>query len=143
MDGRDSDASRPFLTAHWSNVVLLTFEAPDDLVRTQLAPVVAPDRWDGTRHARLVAPARGDVRPLSHGAYARLPRRSARPGAGLPGNAPTVGCENNRQRGLCGGLRGAVRARVAILEPRETRFHRPGSGIGRRGLSASPYGFHQ
>src|SRR2546430_12268770 len=34
-------------------------------------------------------------------------------------------------------LRGAVWARVAILEPRETRFHRPGSGIGRRGLSRS------
>src|SRR6184192_790735 len=62
MDGRDSDASRPFLTAHWSNVVLLTFEAPEDLVRTQLAPGVEPDRWNGKTHASLVALEMRDVR---------------------------------------------------------------------------------
>src|SRR5881398_1495403 len=62
MDGRDSDASRPFLTAHWSNVVLLTFEAPEDLVRTQLAPCVEPDRWNGKTHASLVALQMRDVR---------------------------------------------------------------------------------
>src|SRR3989440_12677787 len=62
MDGRDSDASRPFLTAHWSNVVLLTFEAPEDLVRTQLPPGVEPDRWNGKTHASLVALEMRDVR---------------------------------------------------------------------------------
>jgi len=62
MDGRDSDASRPFLTARWSNVVLLTFEAPEDLVRTQLPPGVEPDRWNGKTHASLVALEMRDVR---------------------------------------------------------------------------------
>ena len=62
MDGRDSDASRPFLTARWSNVVLLTFEAPEALVRAQLAPGVDPDRWNGKTHASLVALEMRDVR---------------------------------------------------------------------------------
>src|SRR5437016_6197288 len=62
MDGRDSDASRPFLTARWSNVVPLTFEAPEDLVRTQLPPGVEPDRWNGKTHASLVALEMRDVR---------------------------------------------------------------------------------
>jgi uncharacterized protein len=53
---------RPFLTACWSNVVLLTFEAPEDLVRAQLAPGVEPDRWNGKTHASLVALEMRDVR---------------------------------------------------------------------------------
>ena len=46
---------RPFLTARWSNVVLLTFEAPEALVRAQLPPDVEPDLWNGKTHASLVA----------------------------------------------------------------------------------------
>ncbi|HYU00613.1 MAG TPA: DUF2071 domain-containing protein [Gemmatimonadales bacterium] len=52
---------RPFLTARWSNLVLLTFEAPEDLVRAQLAPGVEPDRWNGKTHASLVALEMHDV----------------------------------------------------------------------------------
>jgi len=53
---------RPFLTARWSNVVLLTYEVPEDLVRAQLAPGIEPDRWDGKTHASLVALEMHDVR---------------------------------------------------------------------------------
>src|SRR2546430_16692541 len=51
-----------FLTARWSNVVLLTFQAPDDLVRAHLPPGVEPDRWNGWTHASLVALEMRDVR---------------------------------------------------------------------------------
>ena len=54
--------TRPFLTARWSNVVLLTFQAPDDLVRAHLPPGVEPDRWNGWTHASLVALEMRDVR---------------------------------------------------------------------------------
>jgi len=37
---------RPFLTARWSNLVLLTFEAPEDLVRAQLEIAVAEAQRD-------------------------------------------------------------------------------------------------
>src|SRR5204862_1751930 len=51
-----------FLTAGWSNVVLLTYEVPEDLVRAQLAPGIEPDRWNGKTHASLVALEMHDVR---------------------------------------------------------------------------------
>ena len=54
--------TRPFLTARWSNVVLLTYEVPEDLVRAQLAPGIEPDRWNGKTHASLVALEMHDVR---------------------------------------------------------------------------------
>src|SRR5207247_6782278 len=54
--------TRPFLTARWSNVVLLTFEAPEELVRAQVAPGVEPDRWNGKTHVSLVALEMRDVR---------------------------------------------------------------------------------
>ena len=46
---------RPFLTAHWSDVLLLTFEAPADLVRRLVPAGVEPDRWNGRTHVSLVA----------------------------------------------------------------------------------------
>jgi uncharacterized protein len=53
---------RPFLTARWSDVVLLTFEAPDDLIRRAIPSGVEPDRWNGRTHVSLVALRMLDVR---------------------------------------------------------------------------------
>jgi hypothetical protein len=54
--------SRPFLTARWSDLVLLTFEAPEGLVRAHLPHGVDPDRWNGRTHVSLVALRMRDVR---------------------------------------------------------------------------------
>jgi len=53
---------RPFLTARWADVLLLTFEAPADLIG-RLVPVgVEPDRWHGRTHVSLVALGMRQVR---------------------------------------------------------------------------------
>ncbi len=54
--------SGPFLTASWANIVLLTFEAPEDLVKRHIHPLLEPDRWDGKTHVSLVALDMLDVR---------------------------------------------------------------------------------
>lgn len=53
---------RPFLTARWSHIVLLTYEAPEDLIRRSIPPGVEPDRWNGRTHVSLVALQMRDVR---------------------------------------------------------------------------------
>jgi len=52
----------PFLAARWSHIVLLTFEAPEDLIRRSIPPGVDPDRWNGRTHVSLVALQMHDVR---------------------------------------------------------------------------------
>jgi len=37
---------RPFSGARWSHIILLTFEAPEDLVRRSIPPGVEPDFWE-------------------------------------------------------------------------------------------------
>ena len=57
-DGRDLRSTivpRPFLTARWSNLVLLTFEAPEQLVRSHVTAGIDLDRWNGRTHVSLVA----------------------------------------------------------------------------------------
>ena len=54
--------SRPFLTARWADVLLLTFQAPEDLIRRLVPAGVEPDRWNGATHVSLVALAMHDVR---------------------------------------------------------------------------------
>jgi uncharacterized protein YqjF (DUF2071 family) len=54
--------SRPFLAARWSHIILLTFEAPEGLIRRSIPPGVEPDRWDGRTHVSLVALQMRDVR---------------------------------------------------------------------------------
>ena len=54
--------SRPFLAARWSHIVLLTFEAPEGLIRRSIPPGVEPDRWDGRTHVSVVALQMRDVR---------------------------------------------------------------------------------
>jgi len=66
---------RPFLTARWSNLVLLTFEAAEPLVRGHLPPGVAPDRWNGATHVSLVALQLSDIRVLGW----RVPGFAAHP----------------------------------------------------------------
>ncbi|HKW40189.1 MAG TPA: DUF2071 domain-containing protein [Gemmatimonadales bacterium] len=46
---------RPFLTARWSDIVLLTFEAPEGLLRRLIPAGVEPDRWEGRTHVSIVA----------------------------------------------------------------------------------------
>jgi len=53
---------RPFLAARWSHIVLLTFEAPEELIRRSIPPGVEPDRWNGRTHVSLVALQMLDVR---------------------------------------------------------------------------------
>jgi len=66
---------RPFLTARWSDVVLLTFEAPEDLIRRSIPPGVEPDRWSGATHVSLVALQMFDVRVMGW----RIPGYTAHP----------------------------------------------------------------
>jgi uncharacterized protein len=53
---------RPFLTARWSDIVLLTFEAPEGMIRRLIPAGVEPDRWEGRTHVSVVALQMLDVR---------------------------------------------------------------------------------
>ncbi len=66
---------RPFFTARWSNLLFLTFEAAEQLVRGHLPPGVAPDRWNGATHVSLVALQLSDIRVRGW----RVPGFSAHP----------------------------------------------------------------
>src|SRR6266446_1182043 len=44
---------RPFLSARWSHIIVLTFEAPEELIRRSIPPGVEPDRWNGRTHVRV------------------------------------------------------------------------------------------
>lgn len=46
---------RPFLTAHWSNLAILTYEVPRDLLEPHLPPGLALDTRAGAAFASLVA----------------------------------------------------------------------------------------
>jgi len=82
---------RPFLTARWSNLVLLTFEAPEQLVRSLVTADVDLDRWNGRTHVSLVALEMVDVRVLG----LRIPGFTTHPQVNLrvyvrPHAAPAV-----------------------------------------------------
>lgn len=72
---------RPFVTGRWSDLLLLTYEAPEALVRRCLPAGVEPDRWEGRTHVNLVALQFGDLRvrgrrvPWLHG-FAQLNLRT-------------------------------------------------------------------
>ncbi len=66
---------RAFLSASWSQLVLLTFEVPAALVRAHLPRGTEPDQWQGATHATLVALQMRDVRV--HGWH--IPRFTAYP----------------------------------------------------------------
>ena len=46
---------RPFLTARWSNLAILTYEVPPPLLEPHLPEGLELDRWGGTAFASLVA----------------------------------------------------------------------------------------
>jgi len=46
---------RPFLTARWSNPVLLTFEAPAEAIAPHIHPSLKLDTWEGQSHVSVVA----------------------------------------------------------------------------------------
>jgi hypothetical protein len=45
----------PFITSRWSDLVLLTFRAPRDLLTTYLPPGCELDQWEGEHHVSVVA----------------------------------------------------------------------------------------
>jgi uncharacterized protein YqjF (DUF2071 family) len=45
----------PALTARWMNLVLLTYEVPEKLLRSHIHPSLKLDRWNGQTHISLVA----------------------------------------------------------------------------------------
>ena len=47
--------TRPFLTARWRDLVLVTYAVPDDLALPLVPPGCDPDRRDGRCHVSLVA----------------------------------------------------------------------------------------
>ncbi|MEE8477708.1 MAG: DUF2071 domain-containing protein [Gemmatimonadales bacterium] len=46
---------RPFMTARWSNPILLTYRVPPDLLRRHIHPDLSPDKWQGHCHVSVVA----------------------------------------------------------------------------------------
>jgi Uncharacterized conserved protein (COG2071) len=46
---------RPFLTARWANVALLSYPVPDAVLTSRLPPGLALDRWQGRAFVSLVA----------------------------------------------------------------------------------------
>lgn len=46
---------RPFMTARWTNPILLTYRVPPDLVRRYIHPDLSLDRWQGHCHVSVVA----------------------------------------------------------------------------------------
>jgi uncharacterized protein len=54
--------AHPFLAARWSHIILLSFEAPEDLIRRSIPAGVEPDRWNGRTHVSVVALQMLDVR---------------------------------------------------------------------------------
>lgn len=47
--------TRPFLRAHWRDLLLLTYPVPDDLALPLVPSGCDPDRWGGRCHVSLVA----------------------------------------------------------------------------------------
>ena len=45
----------PFLTAVWSDLILISYAVPDDVLRPYLAPGLELDRWNGSAWCSLVA----------------------------------------------------------------------------------------
>jgi hypothetical protein len=92
---------RPLVTGRWSDLLLLTYEAPEDLVRRHLPAGVVPDRWNGRTHINLVALHFGDIRVRGR----RLP--------GLDGFAQL----NLRTFARCDDVRGVVFLRQFVPNP--------------------------
>ena len=83
---------RPFLAARWSHIIVLTFEAPDELIRRSIPPGVDPDRWNGRTHVSLVALQMLDVRIKGW----RIPGFTAHPQVNFP---PTSAPPESRASG--------------------------------------------
>lgn len=52
---RRTERRRPFLRARWSNLILLTFVVPDEVLGPYLHPALELDRWQDRAHVSLVA----------------------------------------------------------------------------------------
>jgi uncharacterized protein YqjF (DUF2071 family) len=58
----DGAPARPFVTGRWSDLLLVTYRVPGDLVRRRLPDGVELDRWRGEAHVTLVAMHFGEIR---------------------------------------------------------------------------------
>ncbi|HEX9703694.1 MAG TPA: DUF2071 domain-containing protein [Gemmatimonadales bacterium] len=93
--------ARPLVTGRWSDLLFLTYEAPEAIVRQHLPPGVEPDRWNGRTHVNLVALQFGEIRVRGR----RLP--------GLRGFAQL----NLRTFARCDDVRGVVFLRQFVPNP--------------------------
>ncbi len=64
MTASSATASPPALTARWTNLAILTYRAPEELLRGYLHPALELDRWEGHTHVSLVAFDFEDTRVL-------------------------------------------------------------------------------
>ena len=44
----------PFLTAVWSDLLLISYAVPDEALTPYLSPGLEPDRWEGSAYCSLV-----------------------------------------------------------------------------------------
>lgn len=70
----------PVMRARWSNLVLLTYEAPEELLRRFIHPALELDRWNGRTHVSLVAFDFEDTRLFGYGipGFANFPEVNLR-----------------------------------------------------------------
>ena len=81
---------RALVTGRWSDLLLLTYEVPEEVVRPHLPPGAHADLWDGRAYVNLVALYFGDVRVRGHrlpwlGGFAQLNLRTYARLDGEPG----------------------------------------------------------
>ena len=50
-----NETARPFLTARWADLLLVTYALPADTLRAYLHPALEPDLWSNAAHVSLVA----------------------------------------------------------------------------------------
>ncbi len=55
LKGRVSSRLRPFLTAVWSDLILVSYAVPDEALTPYLRPGLTLDRWQGSAWCSLVA----------------------------------------------------------------------------------------
>jgi uncharacterized protein YqjF (DUF2071 family) len=55
IDVAPKSGRRPFLTAQWSDLLLVTYAVPTDVLEAHLHPGLTPDLWSGSAHVSLVA----------------------------------------------------------------------------------------
>ena len=103
-----------FLTARWSNLVLVTYAVPEVFLRVVIHPALELDRWEGQAHVSLVAFDFLDTRVL----FCRVPGHVAFPEINL-----RTYVRHGEQRGVT-FIREFVPSRLTAAMAR-TAYHEP------------------